>query len=83
MKITLKLFATLGDLLPPGAVANAAQLEIPRNTTPHQVIERFHVPRKMAHLVLCNGRFVEPEQRDRPTLKDGDVLAIWPPVAGG
>ena len=83
MKITVKLFATLGDLLPPEAVANATQVEVPEDVTPHQVIDSFHVPREMAHLVLCNGRFVELDQRDRPTIKQGDVLAVWPPVAGG
>ncbi len=83
MNITVKLFATLGDHLPPDAVANAARVEIPEGTTPHQIIDRFQVPRQMAHLVLCNGRYVEPEQRDHPTVKEGDVLAIWPPVAGG
>ena len=33
--------------------------------------------------VLINGVFVPPEQRGARVLVDGDVLAIWPPIAGG
>ncbi|MDH3414256.1 MAG: MoaD/ThiS family protein [Gammaproteobacteria bacterium] len=83
MRIKLKLFATLGDHLPAGAQENAIQIEVPDDATPNQVIDRFKVPRKMAHLVLVNGIFVDPAHRDEGRLKDGDVLAVWPPVAGG
>ena len=41
------------------------------------------LPPKLVHLVLVNGRYIEPEQRLTQTLKEGDVLAIWPPIAGG
>jgi len=83
MKITVKLFASLSDLLPPGTRANAVEVEVGEDATPNAVVDQFRVPRKMAHLVLCNGMFVEPERRDLPVLKDGDVIAIWPPIAGG
>lgn len=83
MKITLKLFATLGDHLPAGAHENAIQIDVPDDASPHRVIDDFSVPRKMAHLVLVNGIYIEPAQRDDSTLKEGDVLAVWPPVAGG
>ena len=46
-------------------------------------IERFQVPPQAAHLVLVNGVYVEPQARAHTRLGDGDVLAIWPPVAGG
>ncbi|MGA7802351.1 MAG: MoaD/ThiS family protein [Gammaproteobacteria bacterium] len=83
MKITVKLFATLTDLLPPGTKANAVEVEVPEGATPNGIVDRFRVPRKMAHLVLCNGLFIEPERRDQSVIKDGDVIAIWPPIAGG
>jgi sulfur carrier protein ThiS len=35
------------------------------------------------HLVLINGVFVPPPERTSRALKEGDVLAIWPPIAGG
>jgi molybdopterin converting factor small subunit len=84
VKITLKLFATLGDHLPPGSHENAAQIELPDDATPNQVIDRYGVPREMAHLVMVNGVYVDPAHRDDGCrLGDGDVLAVWPPVAGG
>ncbi len=83
MKITLKLFATLSDFLPEGAVENAIEIEVPDSTTPFEVIDRYQVPRSMAHLVLRNGVYVDLPERSEPVLKPGDVLAVWPPVAGG
>ncbi len=84
MRITLKLYATLGELLPPGAFENAAEIEVAPDATLNQVIDRYRVPRELAHLVLINGLFVCAEDRDVPgRFKEGDTLAIWPPVAGG
>ncbi len=84
MKITLKLYATLSDLLPAGAVANASSIEIDEAATLNHIIDRYRVPRELAHLVLINGVFVCDTDRDQPgALVEGDVLAIWPPVAGG
>jgi molybdopterin converting factor small subunit len=38
---------------------------------------------KLVHLVLVNGHYINPEDRATRTLAEGDVLAIWPPIAGG
>ncbi len=84
MTITFKLFATLQHLLPPGAVKNAVQINIPDDATLNSVIDHYQVPRELAHLVLINGVFHCQEDRDKSALlKENDVLAIWPPVAGG
>ena len=47
------------------------------------VIERFSLPPRLVHLVLLDGAFVPPGERDGRVLHDGETLAIWPPVAGG
>jgi sulfur carrier protein ThiS len=84
MKITFKLFASLQDYLPVEAKArNALQLDLPDGTTVQQIIERFGLPQKSCHLVLIDGNFVPPAERVSRTLKDGETLAIWPPIAGG
>ena len=84
MQITLKLFATLTDYLPPDARrANQVALELPEGTTVSQAYEPFGLPAKMVHLVLVNGSYIAPEHRETRALVDGDVLAIWPPIAGG
>ncbi|MEM7466146.1 MAG: MoaD/ThiS family protein [Pseudomonadota bacterium] len=83
MQIQLKLFATLSDLLPAEAVNNAVTIEVDPDVTPHQLIDQFKVPRPKAHLVLINGIYIEPVNRDDAILKPGDTLVIFPPVAGG
>jgi len=83
MKVTFKLYATLADYLPAGQRHNAVELEIDPSTTIGELIERFKLPKKLVHLVLVNGVYVAPEQRMERALAPGDVLAIWPPVAGG
>lgn len=83
MDITLKLFATLGDYLPPGAQFNQVALTVAENATVSQVVEPFNLPPRLVHLVLVNGVFVPPQARAQRTLQAGDVLAIWPPIAGG
>jgi sulfur carrier protein ThiS len=84
MKITLKLYATLSDLLPNQAKFNAAEIEVPENTTPNWIIDHFRIPREKAHLVLINGVFVCGSDRDQSgKINLGDTLAIWPPIAGG
>ncbi len=83
MRITFKLFATLGDYLPPSARFNQIELGLAAGTTVTQVIDAHALPAKLVHLVLINGHFVPPEARADRVLVEGDVLAIWPPIAGG
>jgi hypothetical protein len=84
IRITFKLYAGLTQYLPPEArVGNAMPLELPDGTTILQAIEPFGMPPKLVHLVLIHGVYIAPEQRGERVLQDGDVLAIWPPVAGG
>lgn len=84
MKLTFKAYAMLADYLPPGARgSNALEVEAPDGTTIVDLIERFRLPPKMCHLVLVDGVFVPPEQRDERALREGETLAIWPPIAGG
>lgn len=83
MRITLKLYATLGDYLPAGAQRNVATLDLEDQTPVSLVIDRLRLPEELVHLVLLNGHYLEPEQRPASLLREGDTLAIWPPIAGG
>lgn len=84
MKILFKLYAGLTQYLPSDArYDNRVPLVLPEGSSVAQVIEPFGLPQNMVHLVLVNGVYVPPEQRLSHVLKDGDVLAIWPPIAGG
>ncbi len=84
MRIIFKLYASLTDYLPPQVrTANQLPLDVAEGTSIEKVIEPFGLPAKMVHLVLVNGSYVAPEHRLSHVLREGDVLAIWPPIAGG
>lgn len=84
MRITFKLYASLTQHLPPDArQGNQVPLDIAPDATIADIIEPFNLPMKLVHLVLINGVYVAPAERAARTLNEGDVLAIWPPIAGG
>jgi molybdopterin converting factor small subunit len=83
MEITLKLFASLSDYLPKGSDKQVARFEIIEGETAYSVLDRCNVPRDAVHLVLLNGIYMQPDERDQSALKEGDTLAVWPAVAGG
>ena len=84
MNITIKLYATLGDYLPVEARRiNRLDLQVGEETTVTDVIAPLKMPEKLVHLVLVNGHYLPPLARATRKLAEGDVLAIWPPIAGG
>lgn len=83
VRITLKLLALLTDYLPQPRRGHQVLLDVPSGTTIQDVVQRLRLPEKLVHLVLVDGVHVEPAQRARRVLREGETLAIWPPVAGG
>ena len=79
MKVEVCLFATLGRYLPPGALGDRAILEVPERTTVGEVMASLHIPDDLERLQVVNGHDAPPTQ----VLMDGDVLAAFPPLAGG
>lgn len=83
MRVTLKLYASLGGFLPPNAQRNAADVDALEGETIQGLLDRFHVPQGSCHLVLLNGVYQPPQARGAARLSEGDAVAVWPPVAGG
>jgi sulfur carrier protein ThiS len=88
VRITFKLFATLGDHLPPELdghrrTGNQLPVDVAEGTALQALIDRFALPRDLIHLVLVNGAYVPPGLRAQHRLREGDAVAIWPPIAGG
>jgi len=83
MRVTVKLYATLSDYLPAGSKNNRIDVDVAESLTVNAVLAPFFLPPKLTHLVLLNGVFIPPEERASTVLKEADVLAIWPPIAGG
>lgn len=74
MKITLKLFATLKEYGP-----EIQDIAVPENTTVSEVIRMTNIPDNFPLLRIVNGEHVKKDF----ALKEGDVLALFPPIAGG
>jgi molybdopterin converting factor small subunit len=83
MQVTLKLYASLGAFLPPGAERNQVPVDVADGTTVRELLDRHRVPPEACHLVLLNGVFQAPAIRGAVRLSPGDAVAVWPPVAGG
>jgi molybdopterin converting factor small subunit len=79
MKVEVRLFALLERYLPPDASGDAASLDVPPGTTVRDVIELLEIPKDLSCLTVINGRDASPEQ----LLAPGDVLSMFPPLAGG
>lgn len=74
MKITVKLFATLRDFGP-----EIQEMSVPENSTIEMVVKSLNLPEDIPLLKIVNGVHTDPQE----TLKEGDVLALFPPVGGG
>jgi len=73
MKVKIKLFASLRKFGP-----DEQMVELPENATIEDAINSLNIP-KTALLRIVNGEH-RPSQY---TLKEGDELALFPPIAGG
>ena len=84
MTITLKLFASLAAHLPAEArSSHKLDLVVDPGTTVLDVIRRHGIPETVCAIVLVDGHWVARPDRATRALSEGQVLAIWPPVAGG
>jgi sulfur carrier protein ThiS len=84
MTITLKLFASLAAHLPAEARSiHRVALDIEPGTTVQAVIRRQGIPEALCAIVLIDGHWVARPDRATRALEEGQVLAIWPPIAGG
>ena len=84
MTIGLKLFASLAVHLPAEARAShRIDLDVAPGTTVLDVIRRQGIPEALCAIVLVDGHWVARPDRATRAMLEGQVLAIWPPVAGG
>jgi molybdopterin converting factor small subunit len=79
MEIEVKLFAMLRDYLPKGSSRFSCKMEIDSSTRVRDILLRLKIPEQMPKIILINGVHGKKEQ----VLKEGDVLSVFPPVAGG
>ena len=83
MIVKVKLFAMLRSHLPPGSDGESVELDVKEGATALNIVETLEIPPQMAHLVMLDGYHLLPEEIQYRPIKPGEVLSIFPPVAGG
>ena len=83
MKVEVKLFANLRARMPNGAGRGTIELE--DNATLSDLLVKLDIPAELAQMTLINGEHCPPEQewRDSRKLEEGEVVSVFPPLAGG
>jgi molybdopterin synthase sulfur carrier subunit len=79
MKVRLKLFATFRRYLPPGTQGSATDVEVPSRAHVSRLLAYVGLPEDESCVVLVNGRHAEIDT----VLREGDVVAVFPAMAGG
>jgi molybdopterin converting factor small subunit len=79
LRIQVQLFATLSRYLPDGTTGDSVSLEVPGGATVTQVMGRLGIPVGLECLTVVDGRDAGGDH----ILREGQVLSIFPPLAGG
>lgn len=80
MKVEIKLCASLAKHAPdkPGSQGTVS-IDVPEGKTIGEMLEGLKVPLQFVKLVFLNGVHSDLHH----TLKEGDRVGVFPPVAGG
>jgi molybdopterin synthase sulfur carrier subunit len=79
MEIEVRLFATFRDYLPQGSDTFSCRKSVPTETIVRKIAEDLKLPDDTPKIFIVNGNVVTGDH----VLRDGDVVSIFPPVAGG
>jgi molybdopterin converting factor small subunit len=79
VEIEVRLFATFRDYLPSGSESFSFKRSLPREMEVSRIAEELKLPDNIPKIFVVNGNVVTGGYVPR----DGDVLSIFPPVAGG
>jgi molybdopterin synthase sulfur carrier subunit len=80
MRIQVRLYASLQRFMPAERDSSSLHdVEVDEGVTVGEVLHALHVPAETVKLIFLNGIHAQTYQ----TLKEGDRLGVFPPVAGG
>jgi len=73
--VTVKFFANLRNFAPPKKT-----ITLPIGSNVSTILDMFTISKETKLIILING---SPHQTRETLIKDGDTVAIFPPLAGG
>ncbi len=79
MRIQLCLYASLASHLPETAGGNACTLEVQEGTAVRDILGQLKIGLEIPKIIFLNGIHAGLDD----VLKNGDRLAVFPPIAGG
>ena len=79
MKIELELYASLTPYMPKETDENHHVVEINEGITIGEFLENLKIPTGSVRIIFLNGVHARGDE----ILKEGDRLAVFPPLAGG
>lgn len=84
MEIELKLFMMFKKYGPPDQIDGRSRMQVAPGTHFVDVLKKIGMPVEEDKIIVING--ISHKQGDAVNsieLKDGDIVAIFPPIAGG
>lgn len=72
--LEVRLFATFRE-----GRGKVVQLDAAQYPDMHSILQHLDIPPAEVAILLINGRHSNPEAN----VKDGDIIALFPPVGGG
>lgn len=76
ISVTVKFFADFRNFGP-----DKEKLEVPKGSKIQYLLDKYKIPNnKQKLIILVNGL---PHKKIDDEIKDGDIIAIFPPIAGG
>jgi len=79
MKVEISLYASLASRLPERCKGNTCTLIVAEGATVGGLLDHLHIAADEPKIVFLNGVHARPDD----TLKEGDRVGVFPPIAGG
>jgi molybdopterin converting factor small subunit len=77
--VEVRLFATFREYLPLGSDTFSCRMDLAGGATAADIIAGLGLPDQIPKIILVNGTHATEQH----VLHDGDVISIFPPIAGG
>ena len=80
MRVEVRLYATLADLVEGVTAATPFDADVPDESTIADLIDRLGLPPEAVHLVVVDGRVIHDRLAHLPA---SSRVGLFPPVGGG